>query len=101
MKTKETKTSKDWLAEATERIDRTQPIIKSRYYAVEVTPAKRTPWHDDSGCDWTDPRARVCSGYYDTKEEVKVFLEKFEPDEGNHFVIRKQNLRQFTQWVNY
>lgn len=101
MKAKETKNVSDWLTEATERIERTKPIIKTKWYAVEVTPAKRTPWHDDSGRDWIDAKARVCSGYYETKEEVEAFLEKFEPDDGNHFAIRRKNLRQFTQWVDY
>lgn len=99
MKPRETKVLSDWLTEATERIERMQPIIKTKWYAVEVTPSK--PYYDDYnyGPNYTEAKARVCSNYYGTKEEVEAFLEKFEPDEGSHFEIRKKNLRQFTRWV--
>lgn len=93
------KTHAEKLAEHAERIDREQPIIRSRWYVVEQTPSVCIS--DEYGDRWTDVRIRQVSGYYNSREGAVAWIEHMEPEKGNHFTIGRDNLRQISQWVRY
>lgn len=89
----------DWLRQHLKDLDESQPVIRSRYCVIEVTPSKR--YSDEYQDGWTQQKQKQVSDWKDTKEELQSFLDKFEPDEGNTFAIRKENLRAIQQWVGY
>lgn len=90
---------RDWLQAETERIDREQPILETRYYVVEVTPRRRES--DEYDNYWTKRVVNRVSGYADSEEGLDPFFEKFKPSEGNHFEVHSQNLRAIPRWVSY
>lgn len=88
-----------WLRDCLDDIDERSPVIRSRYCVIEITPSKR--YSDEYQDGWTDQKQRQVSDWKNSEEELQPFLDKFQPDEGNTFAIRKENLRAIQQWVRY
>lgn len=106
VKRKDELTMRDWLAEHSARMHAERPVVKSRWFVVEITPAKRI-WvgdgHGGSDSDWTDELVQVVSPNFDEEQLAEQWLEQHEPDEGKRLEIRKQNLRRriYEEWVNW
>lgn len=85
---------------------RNNPVIRTRYYVVEITPAYRYATGDGHGgtdYEWKPKQEVIVSNEYNTKEEAKDWMDRHEPDEGKTLEIRYENLRRFTEdrWVSW
>lgn len=66
--------------------------VKRQYAISEVTPS-----HHESGThggSWTREEVRMVSPAYDTEAEALQWVTKFEPDDGNHFVMTRIDHQQ-------
>jgi hypothetical protein len=103
------KNEKNWLQsllDEHEERKKNSPIITSKFYVVEVTPSRRYSYDDGHGraeYDWTGEREEVVSPVFQHRKQAEEWLDEHEPDEGNSLVIRRENLREFTErrWVTW
>ena len=88
------------LREQAEEFNRVSPILETRYYVVEHTPARR--YNDGYDYTWSSESNRKVSPYFKTKEDAQKWLDRHEPDEGSELRIHHQNLREYRyrQWGN-
>ena len=90
---KEKKNILDILQEQHEEFERESPILATRYFVVEVTPSFRH-W-DGYDYSWTKEQRLRVSKYFDTEQECRDWMEKYNPDKGNYFAVSKENLREY------
>lgn len=95
-KLKKTDDTPDWISYGQRRIEqiKTLPLLAERWSVVEVTPSKCIDHHWD---DWSREEHRTVSPYFSSKDELDSWIEKYEPDEGNHFKIEHEYLREYTE----
>ena len=71
------------------------PVIKERWYVVEVTPSRYV--HDTHGGYWTEGLVVAVSPYfYSDKKFAQQWMDEHEPDEGKRLEIRHNKLRRYT-----
>lgn len=106
VKRKDEPTMGDWLTEHSARMHAERPVVKSRWFVVEITPAKQV-WvgdgHGGSDPVWEHEWAEVVSPNFDEEQLAEQWLKQHEPDEGKRLEVRKQNLRRRTteEWTNW
>lgn len=83
----------DVIREQAEEYNKRCPIIASRWYVIEVTPAYNTGGYYDE--DIPEKRVMV-SSYFETQSEAQAWMDQHEPDKGNMLKIQKENLRRIT-----
>lgn len=88
----------DFLRKSKERLD--AEIIGTRYYINEHTPEY------DYGDGWSRPNPAKnvkVSGYFDTLEQAREWMDRHEADKGNTLQIRKQHKRRKVTigWYDY
>lgn len=77
------------------------PIVASKYYVVEITPARR--YHDGYDMTWSRESVLKVSPDFKTLEEAKDWVDQHEPDEGKTLETRVEHLREITErrWVSW
>ena len=85
------------MKEERERRDRESPVLKTRWFVLEIRPAYNTGGYYDQ--DIPEER-RVVSPYFDTQELAQDWMDKHEPDKGKHLKISYENLRKicYNRW---
>ena len=81
------------LREQAEELERMSPVLRTRWYVVEHTPARR--YHDGYDYTWGRESNQVVSPYFDSESDAETWVDKHEPDEGSTLIIKSQNLREF------
>ena len=81
-----------------EKFERESPVLATRWYVIEHTPARRE--HDGYDHIWTRDSNVVVSPYFENEEEAVAWMEAHVADEGKELKIKHQNLREFRyrQW---
>lgn len=83
-----------WLNRQMKAIEeRRGPVRGQRWWVSEVTPAYETMGYYSETIPQSEKR--VSEVFY-KKEEATAWLEKYEPDKGNHFVVRSETLHHVT-----
>lgn len=93
MKKKDQKSIVDILREASEKLDRESPVLATRWFVVEVTPAQK--FYDGYDYVWSDKREDRVSKFLDSEGAALRFIDAHEPDDGNTLEVRHQNLREY------
>lgn len=90
----------NWMREELDRLKTERPIVDTRWYVIEITPAYNTGGYYDQ--DIPEKRVRV-SEYFKSREKAVKWLNEHDPDKGNELKVAKQNLREWTvrEWTNY
>jgi hypothetical protein len=106
VKIKQEKSTRDWLTEHLEEIKENRPVIDTRWFVVEITPAYRTrvgDGHGGSDLEWVSESSKIVSPYFKSKDKAKGWMNKHEPDEGKTLEIKRENLRRRTidEWVGW
>lgn len=88
----------NYLKEIRDKIE-ASPIVRERWSVLEVTPSRCIDYHWD---DWSKVKTVNVSGYLNSEEEVKAWLDEYEPNKGNTFQTKREYLRTFTEnrWSN-
>lgn len=103
------KNQKNWLEswiEEHEKRKRDNPIIKTVWYVVEITPSYRYATGDGHGgtdYEWSNTREDRVSPEFDTRKDAEAWMNEHEPDHGKILKIDSVNLRRFTEdrWVTW
>lgn len=81
------------LREQAEEFNRVSPVLETRYYVIEHTPARR--YHDGYDYTWGRESNRKVSPFFKTFEEAQDWMDAHEADEGSELRINHQNLREY------
>lgn len=76
-----------------EELERESPVLETRWFVVEVTPARR--FYDGYDYVWSDESAARVSKFFNSEDEAQKFMDQHEPDDGNALEVRHQNLREY------
>lgn len=86
------KSLQEFMKEDRERFERNSPVLKTRWFVLEIRPAYNTGGYYDQ--DVPEER-RVVSPYFESKSAAVKWMNDHEPDEGKHLKISYENLRKY------
>jgi len=88
-----------WLDDMLDNYEKTHPIVKSIWFAVEITPPHRYSYdngHGGAEYDWTDQKVVKVSPDFDCSGLAHEWIDMHEPDEGKSLEVYRQDLRETT-----
>lgn len=96
---------KNWLKQSQEAFEAKKastPIVATRWYVAEHTPAYRSG--DEYSDFWVDAKTTKVSVWFETEAEAVEWADKHLPDNSNgKLLVKHQNRRVITteEWVNW
>jgi hypothetical protein len=82
----------DIIREMLDDFEERNPIIDTRYYVSEITPAYR--WSDEYDDYWEHASSKVVSPFFTTEQEAEEWMGQHVPDEGKTLAVYKQYKRR-------
>lgn len=97
-----TEKSDNWMRDEFERINRDHPVVATRYYVAEITPAysgRQGDGHGGSERVFYAAESRMVSPhFYKELEDAQAWMDAHEPDDGKELKVYKQTGRQYIHW---